>query len=117
MTQKVVIMVKPRSLSALGASRPEALAGFLLVASMLAVPLSGANAYVFTINDTGTTGGSLNQEVFSVTIQSDGTTGSTGSGAPTSFTETWSGQTSAGPPQPLSMRVLRLRWRNLPHRN
>jgi hypothetical protein len=86
------------SRSALAAQRPTALAGFVLMASMLAMPLSSASAYVFTMTDTGTTGGSLNQEVFSVTIQSDGTTGSTGSGAPMSFTESWIGSTGVNPP-------------------
>jgi hypothetical protein len=86
------------SYSALTAQRPAKLAGFVLMASMLAMPLSGASAYVFTVTDTGTTGGSLNQEVFSVTIQSDGTTASAGSGAPTSFTESWIGSTGGSPP-------------------
>jgi hypothetical protein len=85
------------SRSALTAQRPAALAGLVLVASMLAMPLSGASAYVFTTTDTGT-GGNPAQEVFSVTIQSDGSTGSTGSGAPTSFTESWSASTGGGPP-------------------
>jgi len=58
-----------------------------------AIPLAGAGAYVFTKTDTGTTGGNPAQEVFTETIQSDGTAGSTGSGAPTSFNVNWHAST------------------------
>ena len=86
------------SRSGLTAQRPAALVGFALVASMLAMPLSDASAYVITSTDTGTTAGNPAQEVFAVTIKSDGTTGSTGSGAPTSFTENWHAVTTTTPP-------------------
>jgi hypothetical protein len=60
-----------------------------IAAGISAMPLFGADAYVLTKTDTGTTSGNPSQEVFTETIHSDGTTGSTGSGAPTSFNVNW----------------------------
>jgi PEP-CTERM motif len=72
-------------------------AGLLAVAAavMAAIPLSSAGAFVFTTTDTGTTGGNPAQEIFTETITSDGSLGSTGSGPPTSFGVNW--HASTGP--------------------
>jgi PEP-CTERM motif len=71
-------------------------AGLLAVAAVIAaMPLSSAGAFVFTTTDTHTTGGNPAQEIFTETITSDGSLGSTGSGPPTSFGVNW--HASTGP--------------------
>lgn len=87
----MIVMTSRPSMTVFSFGRP-ALA-FAILAGLSAIPLAGADAYVFTKTDTGTTGGNPVQEVFTETIQSDGTAGSTGSGAPTSFNVNWHAST------------------------
>jgi PEP-CTERM motif len=87
-------MIDGRSRRPMAAFRlAKAAPAMAIVAAIATMPLFAANAYVFTTTDTGTTGGNPAQEVFTETIHSDGTAGSTGSGAPTSFNVNWHAST------------------------
>ncbi len=69
---------------------------FAIAAALAAVPLSAAWAYVFTITNTGMMGGNPAQDIYSLKIASNGSTGPSGSGSPTSFAVNWNASTGGG---------------------